>query len=109
VSAPEVSAAEVFAGLTAGHLVAVDVRTPEEWEAGHIAGAVWIPMFELGARLGELRRDARLAIVCRSGARSGVVADHLHAAGFDAVNMAGGMEDWVRVGLPIEPADGFIV
>jgi len=108
VSAPEAGAAEIAEGLAGGELVAIDVRTADEWEAGHIADATWISMTELAGRLDELPRDRRLAIVCRSGSRSGVVADHLHDAGYDAVNLAGGMYAWVAAGLPIEPADGWV-
>jgi rhodanese-related sulfurtransferase len=109
VTAPEVSATEVAAGLASDELVAVDVREPQEWAAGHISGAVWIPMGEIAARVVELPSDRRLAIVCRSGARSEMVADAFHAAGYDAVNMAGGMLAWLRVGLPIEPGDGHVL
>jgi rhodanese-related sulfurtransferase len=107
VSAPELSAAEVAAALERGELTAVDVREPGEWEAGHIAGALWIPMGELADRVSELP-GGRLAIVCRSGARSGVVADWLERSGVDAVNLAGGMQSWHAASLPIEPVDGWI-
>jgi rhodanese-related sulfurtransferase len=109
VTAADVSAAEVAAGLEQRALVAVDVRTAEEWQGAHIAGATWIPMNELAGRMTELPEGIRLAMVCRSGARSGVVADHLVAAGYDAVNMAGGMYAWVAAGLPIEPDDGLVL
>ena len=109
MSARDAPPAEVAAGLEAGELVALDVRTPEEWTAGHIGGATWIPMHELGARLDELPAGGRLAIVCRSGARSGYVADRLASVGYDAVNLGGGMEAWVAAGLPIEPEDGLVL
>ena len=108
MSAPELSAAEVAEALAGDRVVAVDVRTADEWDAGHIADATWISMTELAGRLDELPRDRTLAIVCRSGSRSGVVADHLHDAGYDAVNLAGGMYAWVAAGLPIQPEDGWV-
>ena len=107
MSAPELSATEVAAGLERGELVAVDVREPAEWDAGHIAGALWIPMGEFVDRVSELP-EGRLAIVCRSGSRSGVVADWLERSGIDAVNLAGGMQAWQAASLPIEPVDGWI-
>jgi rhodanese-related sulfurtransferase len=107
MSAPELSATEVAAGLGRGELAAVDVRELAEWDAGHIAGALWIPMGDFAERLSELP-EGRLAIVCRSGARSGVVADWLEHSGFDAVNLAGGMQSWHAASLPIEPEDGWI-
>ena len=107
MSAPELSAADVAVALQRGELTAVDVREPSEWDAGHIAGALWIPMGEFADRVSELPQG-RLAIVCRSGARSGVVADWLEQSGVDAVNLAGGMQAWHAASLPIEPVDGWI-
>jgi rhodanese-related sulfurtransferase len=107
MSAPELSATEVAAALERGEMVAVDVREPGEWHAGHIAGALWIPMGEFPDRAGELP-GAPLAIVCRSGSRSGIVADWLERSGVEAANLAGGMQAWQAAGLPIEPEDGFV-
>lgn len=107
MSAPELTATEVAAALHRGELAAVDVRESGEWQAGHIEGAVWIPMGELADRLAELPQGA-LAIVCRSGSRSGMVADWLERCGVDAANMAGGMQAWQAAALPILPADGWI-
>lgn len=107
MTAAQLQPAEVAAALADGRMSAVDVREPGEWEAGHIEGAIWIPMRELPARAAELPQGP-LAIVCRSGSRSGLVADWLVAEGTDAANMAGGMKAWVAGGLPITPADGWI-
>ena len=107
MSAPELTATEVAAALERGDMVAVDVREPGEWHAGHIAGALWIPMGDFAERTPELP-EAPLAIVCRSGSRSGVVADWLERSGVGAANMIGGMQAWQAAGLPIEPDDGFI-
>jgi rhodanese-related sulfurtransferase len=107
MSAPELSATEVAAALGRGELAAVDVREPAEWDAGHIAGALWIPMGEFVDRVSELP-EGRLAIICRSGSRSGMVADWLERSGIDAVNLAGGMQAWQAASLPIEPVDGWI-
>jgi rhodanese-related sulfurtransferase len=107
VSAPELTATQVAAALGRGELAAVDVREAGEWQAGHIEGAVWIPMGELPERLAELP-DRAVAIVCRSGSRSGMVADWLERSGVEAANMAGGMQAWQAAALPIVPADGWI-
>ncbi|MGZ4482427.1 MAG: rhodanese-like domain-containing protein [Gaiellales bacterium] len=109
MTAPELSATEVADGLASGEVVAVDVRESQEWEAGHISGAIWVPMGEIADRVAELPADRRLAMVCRSGVRSEMVADAFHAAGFDVLNMTGGMLSWVRMGLPIEPGDGHVL
>lgn len=84
----------------------LDVREPYEWEAGHIEGADHIPMGELAARQEEIAKDRKVVCVCRSGARSGQVADALVRAGYDAENMVGGMQAWSRADLPFVASDG---
>ena len=101
------TAAEADAGLRGGALVAVDVREVDEFEAGHIAGSQLLPLSELAARVAELP-DGRMLMVCRTGSRSGMAADALVEAGYDAVNLVGGMYAWVGAGLPIEPQGGFV-
>jgi rhodanese-related sulfurtransferase len=101
---PEVAAAR----LARGEAIALDVREPEEWAAGRIAGALHIPMGELSHRAGELPRDRELIAVCRSGSRSARVTDALERAGFRVVNLDGGMKAWRRSGLPVVPADGLV-
>jgi rhodanese-related sulfurtransferase len=108
VTAPELAPGEVVAGMAGGRLSVVDVREPVEWDAGHIAGALLIPLGEFADRVGELP-GGPLAIVCRSGARSAMAADWLHRSGVTASNMTGGMKAWVAAGLPIDPADGRVV
>lgn len=83
----------------------IDVREPSEWDAGHIEGAVHIPMGELGSRQDELARDRTIIAVCRSGNRSGQVVQALRNAGYDAENLDGGMQAWAAAGLPFV-ADG---
>lgn len=73
----------------------LDVRQPEEWEAGHIPGAVLIPLGELESRVNELPTDQEIVVVCRSGNRSATGRDILLDAGFnDVTSMAGGMNQW---------------
>jgi len=90
--------------LTAGALIErgailVDVRTPEEWAAGHAPQARHLPLDQLPTRHGELPRDRRIVVVCRSGGRSGAATEALVGAGYDAVNLEGGMRAWVDAGL----------
>ena len=96
------------AGKLADGAVALDVREHDEWAAGRIAGALHIPMGELGLRQEEIPGDRLLIAVCRSGSRSEAVTGALLRAGYEAENLAGGMEAWQAAGLPIEPADGWI-
>jgi rhodanese-related sulfurtransferase len=76
----------------------LDVREQSEWDLGHSPLAHLIPLSELGARLGEIPTDEQVLVVCRSGARSLRAADALIDAGFDAVNVSGGMLAWSRAG-----------
>jgi rhodanese-related sulfurtransferase len=84
----------------------LDVREADEWEAGHAPAAVWIPLGELPARIGELSASEPIVAICRSGSRSRAVAEALTGAGFDVVNVDGGMRAWVVEDLPIVAADG---
>lgn len=85
----------------------VDVREPDEWAAGHAPGAVHIPMGDVPARLDELpATDDSLAVVCRSGGRSGRVVQWLVQQGFDVVNVEGGMQSWARSGKPLASENG---
>jgi rhodanese-related sulfurtransferase len=80
----------------------LDVREPAEFRKGHVPGATNIPMGQLTARLGEIDRDRPVHVVCASGNRSSAMADVLTAAGFDAINVAGGTSAWIRSGRSIE-------
>jgi len=76
----------------------VDVRSPEEFAAGHVDGAVNIPLDALAARAPELPRDALVVTVCaKGGGRSEQAADQLRARGFTAVrSLCGGTEAWLK-------------
>ncbi len=88
----------------AGHgAVVVDVREPDEYQAGHVPGALHIPQCQLADRLAELPRERALLVVCRSGARSLRCAQFLTQVGFERVtNLAGGTLGWIEAGLPVE-------
>ena len=98
---PEESKRRVDAGA-----LLLDVRNPDEWQAGHVEGAAWIPMQELAERQDELPTDRDIVVVCKVGGRSARVAEALVAAGYEAVNVAGGLEAWQEAGLPIVTDDG---
>lgn len=88
------------------HFQVVDVRYPNEWEAGHIDGAVHIPLDYVYERVGELDPARPVITVCRSGSRSAEAAKELASEGLDVQNLAGGMEAWAAAGLPIRAGDG---
>ncbi len=78
-------------------LAVLDVREPVEWQHGHIAGAVHIPLSELPARVGEVPAEQTL-VVCKVGGRSARAVAWLAAQGHDVVNLDGGMLDWEAAG-----------
>ena len=84
----------------------LDVREADEWEAGHAPAAVWIPMGEVEARVGELPRDRRIVAICRAGSRSHAVAAALLGAGYDVVNLDGGMRAWAADDFDVVASDG---
>lgn len=92
--------------LRSGPLQLIDVREPEEWDAGRIAGARHIPLGDLPTHVEEIDRGREVVFYCRTGARSGMAAEALQTAGYEAHNMAGGLVDWAAAGLPLEPDDG---
>ncbi|MEO3946583.1 rhodanese-like domain-containing protein [Gorillibacterium sp. CAU 1737] len=94
VYSKEMTAAEVHKRLAKEKLYLVDVREQDEWEDGHIAGAVHIPLGQLGHRIQELPRDRELILVCRSGNRSGLACEYMEGIGYKVANMAGGMLAW---------------
>jgi rhodanese-related sulfurtransferase len=101
----EIEVAAVGAVLSAGGLL-LDVREPEEWDAGHAPAARHIPLGQLPERMGELERPGPVVVVCRSGSRSALATEWLATAGFDAANLIGGMQAWAHAGLPVETDSG---
>ena len=79
----------------------LDVRKDEEWVAGRVAGSVHIPLAEVQDRAGELPKGRTIVTVCREGGRSYKAAYALRQAGYDAVNLDGGLIAWVAAGLPL--------
>jgi rhodanese-related sulfurtransferase len=103
---PDYTPQEVAELLARGQVELIDVREPDEYEAGRIAGARLIPLAQLPSEVAELDRERPIVFYCRTGSRSGMATDAFRGAGFDAHNMAGGLLDWRASGLPLEPADG---
>lgn len=83
----------------------LDVRQPDEYRSGHIAGAKLIPLGQLSRHIKELPQNKEIVCVCASGNRSGSATRMLVGAGLNAVNMKGGMLAWRRAGLPIKKGD----
>jgi rhodanese-related sulfurtransferase len=91
--------------------VLLDVREDDEWEAGHIEGAVHVPLMQLPQRLqhdpGSLQPETPIVVVCKVGGRSAQATAWLRRQGYDAVNLTGGMLAWQAAGRPLTAADGF--
>ena len=86
----------------------LDVREPYEWRAGHIEGAIHVPLGEVmaGRELGRLDPSRQVVVVCKTGNRSELASLMLQARGFEAQNLEGGTEGWVAAGLPIVDEGG---
>ena len=81
----------------------IDVREQWEYDEGHIPGVTLVPMGEIPARMSEIPTDKEVIVTCRSGNRSGQVADFLRQQGYDNVhNMSGGIVAWEAAGLPVD-------
>jgi len=72
----------------------LDVRQPEEFRTGHIVGAKLIPLGELNRHLKDLPKDKEIVCVCATGSRSRSATKMLLRAGYNAINMKGGMTSW---------------
>jgi rhodanese-related sulfurtransferase len=92
--------------VSAGEAELVDVRTPDEWEAGHIAGARHIELERLAASAESIERETPVVFQCRLGNRSAMAAQAFRTAGYEAYSMEGGLTAWAERGFPLEPPDG---
>lgn len=93
----EVSAAEALKRAAAGSYV-FDVREQDEWDRGHSPLAHLVPMSQLGEHLDEVPKDEEVLVVCHAGGRSLRVTKALSDAGYQVVNVEGGMLAWVEAG-----------
>jgi rhodanese-related sulfurtransferase len=90
----------------------VDVREPDEFAAGRIAGVALLPISQFVARHAELPKDRPLLIICAAGSRSSSATMYLLQAGWtDVRNVTGGMTAWSAAGLPVrtgspDPGEG---
>jgi rhodanese-related sulfurtransferase len=97
----EIDVQELAARLAAGAVV-VDVREDHEWDEGHIAGAVHVPLATVPDHLDAFRSATPVHVICKAGGRSLRAAEYVDGLGIEAVNVAGGMLAWERAGYPVE-------
>lgn len=90
--------------LSSGTAILVDVREQHEWDAGHAAEAVHMPLGDLDAA--ALPPNTEIITTCRSGGRGTRAVAALAKAGRPARNLTGGMRGWQDAGLPLESANG---
>jgi hydroxyacylglutathione hydrolase len=102
-SVPQITVYDLAAWRTERpELVVIDVREPAEWMAGHIDGALHLPMLEIVKRIAEVPTDRPKAVVCAGGLRSSTVISALqHAGRHDFYNVTGGMSAWTRAGYTV--------
>jgi rhodanese-related sulfurtransferase len=91
---PQVDVEAVLAAPAGERPFLLDVRTPQEYAAGHIPGAVNFPVDDLRHRLSELPRDRRITAYCQVGQRGYLAARILRQAGFPASNLSGGYKTY---------------
>ena len=104
--APSISAAELHERRQSGTApVVIDVRTPAEYAAGHLPGAVNIPFDQVAQRIAELDAPQGVALYCMVGPRARKGESALLAAGYESVfHLEGGLAAWQAAGFPIERA-----
>ena len=80
----------------------LDVRTPSEWEGGHIEGSINIPLNQLSKRLDEVPSEGPLVVHCQGGYRSSVAVSILQQAEYsNTLDLVGGYKAWVATKLPV--------
>jgi len=103
-STERVSASMLAEELASGQPpLVLDVRAPGEWNTGHVAGSMNVPLTQLQKRLGEIPRDRRIAVTCGGGYRSSIALSLLRKEGIrNTEELAGGMAAWQAANFPSE-------
>jgi rhodanese-related sulfurtransferase len=96
----EIDVEELAACLDRGGVL-VDVRQPDEYEAGHVPAARLVPLDTVPDRLDAFPTDGDVFVICRSGSRSRVACEFLVEQGVAAINVAGGTLAWLASGRDV--------
>ena len=100
---PQITPGELAPKLQ--QMTVIDVRSANEWDEGHVPGAMHIPLGYLADRASEIPAGRPVVVQCQSGGRSSIAASILERAGFrDVINLTGGLGAWTAAGLPLDEA-----
>jgi hydroxyacylglutathione hydrolase len=100
---PQIGVGDLSESLKHGGVTVIDVRNDNEWNAGHIPGALHISLGRLADRLAEIPREKPIVLQCAGGTRSAIGTSVLRAHGIDRViNLTGGFGAWAKAQLPVE-------
>ena len=99
-----ISKDELWKRIQNQDVIVLDVRPREEYEKGHIPGALSIPLSQLQSRLAEIPKDREIVAYCRGPycVLSAEAMTVLRKAGFHAVRLREGLPEWKEAGLPVE-------
>lgn len=100
----EIDAPQAIAALGDDQVIFLDVREPNEWNLGHVPGAVHIPRGQIEGKVeGAVDRNKRVVVYCAGGSRSALAADTLRQMGYDrAESLRGGFRAWAEGGGDVE-------
>jgi rhodanese-related sulfurtransferase len=97
---PEITVDDL-AVLLAGGVRLVDVRTPDEYEAGHVPGAASVPLSTVPENLAAFTGEGPVHVICKVGGRSMSACAYLIDHGIEVVNVAGGTDAWTMSGRAV--------
>ena len=104
VAVQEIDVEELAARVADGARV-IDVREPHEYTAGHVPGALSVPLATVGDQLDAFRGDGPTYVICQAGGRSRRACELVELVGIEAVNVAGGTGAWIASGRDTVPGD----
>jgi rhodanese-related sulfurtransferase len=104
----EVTPEQAQAAIAEDKAQLIDVREPDEWDAGRIDGALHLPLDQLQFNLTKIDSDRPVIFQCRVGGRSLMAAQALRGVGIDAYSMAGGLLRWADENRPLVPEGGVV-
>ncbi len=103
-----ISAEEADEMVKSEGAIVIDVRRDDEYEGGHVKGALWIPVDDVIPRFDEIPTEGKLLFICEVGARSGLAAEYAAAMGASPdrlFNVEDGTSTWIQKGLPHSRGD----